>query len=320
MAGWTPSGKDAHHDAPLSNLAVKAFASSEGFIANQVFPVVPVMKESDRYYIIDPDSWLRIPFTKRARKTSAREVEYQVSSDNYFAENYSLLTTNAHEDLANADNAIRLRENSALFVTEMLLRDNESRVALTCTSGTNLGSYVTLSGVNQWSDYTNSDPIADVTTARAFIRNNTGIEANTMVIDFDSKQMLRRHPLLLDMFKYTQGGMLEDKELAHVFDVAQVLTASGIKNNAREGATSSLTSIWGKNVIIAHIEPGVSLQTKTFGLTMRWTPAGFPAPVQASRYEHHDKSKHAEVVEVGVFQDEKIVAKNLSYGIFAPVG
>ena len=318
MPGFTPSGKDAHHDAPLANLAIKAFAASEGFIANQVLPIVPVMKQSDRYYIIDPDSWLRVPFTKRARKTSAREVEYQVSSDNYYADNYALLTTNAKEDLANADNAIRLRENSTLFVTEMLLRDNEVRVANLATTGTNLGSYVSLSGTAKWTDFVNSDPIADVTTARAFIRGKTGIEANTMIIDYDTKEIVKRHPALLDMFKYTSAGMLDDKELMHVFGVANILTAAGIKNNAREGAVASITNIWGNNVIIAHIEPGISLETKTFGLTMRWTPEGFPAPVQAMRYDHHDQSKHAEVVEVGVFQAEKIVAKDLAYLIAAP--
>ena len=47
------TGRDLHIDVPLSKLAVKAFDSSgDGFIANQVFPVTPVNKQSDVYYTI----------------------------------------------------------------------------------------------------------------------------------------------------------------------------------------------------------------------------------------------------------------------------
>src|SRR5437667_1119801 len=94
------SGRDAHLDVPLSNLAIAAFASgTEGYIAGQLFPSVPVDKQSNRYYIIDPDSWLRIPDTRRAPKTRPNRIEFKVSSDAYFADNYALAGEIAKEDL-----------------------------------------------------------------------------------------------------------------------------------------------------------------------------------------------------------------------------
>jgi hypothetical protein len=36
----------------------------------------------------------------------------------------------------------------------------------------------------------------------------TGLVANTAVMDWDTLQVLRRHPVLLDMYKYTSGVLL----------------------------------------------------------------------------------------------------------------
>jgi len=317
MAGATPVGRDAHLDVPLSNVAVKAFQGTEDYIAQQLMPVVPVGKQSDKYYVIDKDAWLRIDNSLRAPKTAPRRVEFQVSSEGYFCDNYALAAENALEDLANADAALRLREGSTEHVTEMLLRDYENRVASMVLSGSNLGSYVSLSGTDKWSDYTNSDPVADVTTAHAFIRGQTGLTANTMVIDKDTLTIVRRHPILLDMYKYNGTGLVSMDVIKSVFEVENVLVGKGIKNNAAYGATASITNIWGNNVVLAHVKPGMSLKTATFGLSFRWTPAGIPGPMQAFRYRDPDPGKKVEVVEVGMYQDEKIVAKDLSYGILA---
>lgn len=316
MAG-TPIGRDAHHDVPLSNLAIKAFQGADAYIAQQLFPIVPVGKQSDKYYVLDKASWLRIGTSFRAPKTSPRRVTFRVSSDGYFADNYAFAGENALEDLANADVAIRLRNNTTQVVTDMLLRDYENRVANTVTSGTNLGSYVSLSGTAKWTDYTNSDPISDITTACAFIRQNTGLTPNTGVIDEDTIAVLRRHPAILDLYKYTAGGQATMDQLRDVLNVQNLLVGKGIKNNALENATASITNIWGNNVILCHVQPGTTLETATFGLTFRWSPPGIPGNMQAFRYNDPDPGKKTEVVEVGMYQDEKIVASDLSYGILS---
>jgi len=314
-AASTATGRDAHFDGPLSNLAIKAFQGRDGFIAQQLMPIVPVGKQSDKYYIIDKDSWLLIPDTRRAPKTSPKRVEFKVSSESYFCDNYALAGENAKEDLANADMAIQLRKNAVDVVMDALLRDYEVRVANAVTSLTNLGSGVSLTGTAKWSDYSNSDPIADVTTGHATIRQNTGLTANTLVIDEDTLAILIRHSLLLDMYKYTSGGQLKMDQLKDAFRVDNILVGRGVKNNAREGATASITNIWGNNAILARVSPGVGLQTETFGLSFRWTPANMPAPMQVRKYDDADPGKAVEVVDVGYYQDEKVVASALAYGI-----
>lgn len=318
FAAASPSGVDAHFDSPLSNLAIMAFQGRAQYIAQQLFPVVPVAKQSDKYYIIDQDSWLLIPDTARSPKTAPNRIEFKVSSESYFADNYALAGENAKEDLANADVAIMLRQNTVNVVMDALLRDYEARVANMVTSGTNLGSYVSLTGGSKWGDFTNSNPLTDVTTGHAFIQNTTGLKANTMVIDANTLRVVRRHPVLLDMYKYTTSGLMKMEDLKNAFDVENLLVAEGIKNVAPEGATASTVNIWGNNVILAHVDPAaVSRQTRTFGLSFRWNPVGMAAPMQVRRYEDPDPGKAVEVVDVAYFQDEKIVARNLSYGILS---
>ena len=307
------TGRDVHIDVPLSNIAVQAF-STGNFVGPSLFPVVPVGKQSNVYYTITKNTWLRNPqSTLRAPKTSPRRVEFDVSSDTYFANNYALAGENAFEVLASADDPIMLRARTTRKVVEDLMRDMEVRIANKVTSITNIGSGVSLTGANKWSDYVSSDPIADVTTGHAFIRNNTGVIANTLLIDYDSYQVTRRHPVLLDMFKYTQGGLLNDAELKEVFRVQNLLVPTGIRNAALEGGTASIVNIWGNNALLCYVGPAGGMETVTFGLSFQWRDPQLPAPFVVSVYNDPDPGKKTEITEVGYYADEKIVAAQLAY-------
>lgn len=308
------TGRDVHIDAPLSNIAVEAWKSGN-FVAERLFPTVPVQKQSDGYYIITKNTWLRTPSsTLRAPKTAPRRVEFDVSTDTYFAHNYALAGENSKEALANSDSPIALRARTARMVVEMLMRDKEQRVANQVTSITNIGSGVLLTGGNKWSDYLNSDPISDITTGHAFIRGNTGVIANTLLIDWDTSQTVRRHPVMLDMFKYTQGGLLNDAELLEVFKVKQLLISDAIRNAANEGGTASIVNIWGNNALLCYVDnaaPG--LQTCTFGLGFNWQSPDLPAAMGARVYDDPDAGKKLELTEVGYYSAEKVIAQQLAY-------
>jgi hypothetical protein len=275
-----------------------------------------VDKQSNRYYIIDPDSWLRVPDTRRAPKTRPNRIEFKVSSDAYFANNYALAGDIAKEDLANADRALQVRENTTNIVLQSLLQDFEVRVANQVTSATNVGSGVTVS--SKWSDLTNSNPLVDVTTAIAFIRQTTGIMPNTLVVDEDTYQVLRRHSKLLELYKYTSGGLLGDDQIAAAMGVTRLLRGRGIVNRALEGQTASMVNIWGNNALLAYVQPGLSMMTATLGLALQWTPEGIPGPMAVYRYDDPDPGKKVETVEACYYQAEKIVGKNLGYLMVAP--
>lgn len=307
----------AHIDVPLSNFAVSAFSEGTNeFIGDQVFPVVPVGKESDKYYTITKDSFFRVEDARRGRKTQARRVEFEVSSDSYYAHNYALAGEIALEDRANADTAIMLEQNTVRNLVTNLRRAQEERIANLIGSATNVGSGVLLTGTSKWNDFVNSDPLSAINTAHAFIRQQTGLVPNTAIVDWDTMMVLRRHPRVLDLFKYTSGGEATDTQLQEVLKVDRLLVGKAIKENDLEGGTSSITNVWGNKCILAHINTTPSLMTATPGMRFQWRPDGFAAPFAVERrVETGAGTRKVVVLEAGHFQDEKITAANLAYVI-----
>jgi len=315
----TPVGPDAHHDVPLSNFAVSAFArGAEGFVGNDLFPAMPVGKQSDRYYVIDKAAFLRNPDTRRSPGTRSKKVEFRVSSEPYYAENHALHTTITAEDGANADAAIQLRQNGVGLINTNLQRAQEVRIANIVTTSGNLGGALVVA--SKWSSLATgtSNPLTDVESAHAFIRLTTGLVANTMVLDYDSWQKVRRHADLLEMYKYTSGGQVTEEQLASAFGVQRLLIPQGVVENALEGGTSSMTNIWGNNAILAYLGPNTGLQSQTLGIRMQWRNPAFPAAFGVQRRLAMGAAEEkVEYIESGHYQDEKLVATNLGFQLLA---
>lgn len=319
MAGEYLIDGGSHIDRALTNLAIKGFSGAASNIADLVLPFVPVGRQSDIYYKLDSDNWLRTRDTLRAPLAPANLADWQVSSETYFAPNYSFGTMLAKETLANADIAVQLRENSTSFVIEALARDREVRVANLLTTSGNLGHTKALvsshasAGEVSWSNTVSSDPLSTITSAHAYVQGRTGLVPNTLIVSWDTYQNLRLNERLLNITKYTNASLVPAEVLTATLRVDRILIGQGIKNTNKEGLTASLSNIWGSGAIVAHISPQVGLQTSTLGLQFRWTPEGFPGPAAIERFDHHDRTRRAEIIHGTYFSDEKIVAKDLGY-------
>ena len=320
----TAIGRSAlHFDRLLTDIAIEAWDSQDGqFIGDQVLPSVMVDKQSDIYAVIEPDGFFREYTAERAPMAKSNAITWSVSSGTYYARNYALQGRHALEDLINADTAFRLRENTARAVVMGLKRARESRIASTVTSGTNVGSYVALSGATKWSATDSADILGQVNSAHAFIRSRTGMIPNTLVIDWDSLQVCRRNAQLLRLFSPTNAGQLPlDWLQSQVFQVDRILVGRAVKNVAAQGKTTSMTSVWGNNALLAYIDPSPGgLQTQTFGLSFDWQAPHYPANLGVKRAVYADAGEaNVEVVEAGHYQDHQIVARDLAYLISATI-
>ncbi len=314
--GATPVGGDAHYDTPLSNFASAAFdITDEAFIADRVFPVVNVSKQSDRYYELMKHDFSRNRDTLRAPKTPANRVTFSVSSNTFFCDNYALAAENAIEDLVNADTAVNLRQNSIRLIQRLLRLDQEVRVASLATTPANVGSSVLLSGATSWFSTTSADIIGQVMSGHAFIRSQTGLLPNTAIVDYDSFQAARRNSRAWDQYKYTTGeSFLSIEQLRQMWQVDNILIGRAIVNNSATGWSS--TNVWGNNCVLAHISPATGLQSMTAGVRFRWQPGTFPANFGVmTDVRNRAGQEKIEIVEAGLYQDEKIVAKDLMYCI-----
>lgn len=313
------TARDLHIDVPLTNMVIGY--EPKGFIVDQIFPSISVAKQSDKYFTWDKGDFFRIPNTLRSPKTKGRTIELSVSSNSYFADNYALVHEEPYENMANADNILASREKRVRALKNLLTLDWENRVASQITSGSNLGSYTTLSGTGQWSDYTNSDPVSDIEVGKSAIRSTTGLDTNLMVIGYDVYMKLIHHPDILERIKYVQKGVVTADILASVFDVERILVGKTIKNTGSEGLANSFSDVWGKNVVLMHVTnaPDAGGTDPSLGYSFRWDAPMLGGQPMAAEIWNDPDGGNFENRRVQYYQDEKITASELGYLIAAAV-
>lgn len=312
--------QDVHIDTPLSNLVIGF--EPDDLIVSQIFPEVMVNKQSNVYWKWEKGDFFRLPdSTLRAEKTKGKMVEFNVSSETYFARNYALRNEESFETLANAANVLKTREKALRALKALMMLDWENRVASQISSGSNMGSFTTLTGTAQWSDLANSDPINDVLVGKESIRSTTGKSANLIIIPEAVRVKLVQHPDIIDRVKYTgtndMPGQVTAKAIAALFEVDKVLFPKAIKNTGEIGQSDSFSDVWSDNVILAYVTNGPDPDGRdpSLGYTFRWINEALQSLPFASEIWNDPDGGNFENRRVQTYQDEKLTATELGYVI-----
>jgi len=261
--------QDVVVDPALSNVSIRY--TNDNFIADLVLPMVKTAKQTGKYYVYDKAN-LRIDKTNRAAGSAANEIDFGVAPSGTFAcDDHALKGFVADEIQDQADAALNPLVDETETVTEKLLLDREQNAATLLTSSSNITQYTALSGTSQWSDYSNSDPIGDIRTARTTIHQNTFKKPNTLIMGKQVWDMLVEHPQLIERVKYSQLGVITEELVARLFQVEKVIVGEAGSNTANEGQADSLSYIWGKNAIVAYIAPQVKIKMLTLGVTFTYS-------------------------------------------------
>lgn len=306
---------DLHIDTPLTNLVIGF--EPKGFIVDQIYPMVPTDKQSNKFYRWDKGDFFRIPQTQRSPKSKGNEVVFNVSSDSYFANNFALRHEESFEAMTNADAVLRGREKRVRALKSLLMLDWEDRVARQITSGSNLGSFTTLSGTSQWSDFENSDPVQDVETGRESIRATTGLLPNLMVMGHNVFRKLKNHPDIIDRIKHAQRGFITEAIIAEYFDIDRILVGTTIKNTGEENLADSFSNVWGNHAVLLHVTAGPDPDGRdpSVGYTFRWNAPLLGGQPMAAEIWNDPDGGNFENRRVQFYQDEKLTATELGYVI-----
>ncbi len=261
--------QDVVVDPALSNVSIKY--TNDTFIADLLLPMLKTSKQTGKYYVYDKAN-LRVDKTNRAAGSAANEIDFGVSPTGTFAcDDHALKGFVVDEVQDQADAALNPLIDETETVTEKLMLDRETNAAALLFSTANITQNTTLSGTNQWSDYSNSDPIGDVRTARTTIHAATFKKPNTLVLGKQVFDMLIEHPQIIERIKYSQLGVVTAELLARLFQVEQVIVGEAGSNTAVEGQTDSLSYIWGKYALVCYIAPQIRLKMLTLGLTFTYS-------------------------------------------------
>lgn len=273
-----PTPGDVHVDRALTNISLAYVQAQENYIADKVFPVVPVARQSDRFFLYDKGDLLRDEAAERAPGTES--VGSGVGIDNtpsYYAPVYAY-----HEDVsdqlaANADQPINPFRDSAENVMQKLLTKKEVLWAskffaqsVWDTDREGVSSSPTGTQFLQW-DAANADPVTDIENTKETIRGLTGYDANTLVLGAEVFSIIKNNSTILDRIRYTQKGIITTELLAPIFGVDRVLVAKAVQNTAAEGATATIADIFGKAALLVYAAPNPSIRRPSGGYTFSWT-------------------------------------------------
>jgi hypothetical protein len=312
---------NVHIDQPLSNLTLAYVQEQTNFIADKVFPTVGVQNQSNKYYIYDRANMNRAgDVQKLAPRTEVNRIGQSISNDSYFADVYGLGMDFDEQTLSNEDAMLDIRSAGATTLVNRLLIHREEQFAASFFAAGIWGTDATPS--NLWSDYTNSTPIRDVTTARRTMQlKSGGFKPNTMVIGKEVRDILINHPDILARLNggatVTNTALITDAKLAEIFEVENFYVMEAVKNTGAEGLTESNAFIGGKNALLVHTPRTAGLMTPAAGLTFAWNNiqgvSNLGVTVESFSDDALKRQQVAEHIQVKMSYDMKVVGADLGY-------
>lgn len=319
----SPNRSDIHIDKALTQISVQYLQDTSNFIADKVFPTVPVVKQSDRYFKYLKEDWFRDDAAERAMGTESAGGSYDIdNTPNYFCTKYAFHKDVFEEDRVNSDNPLTPDQDAVAFVTDKILLNKENRWAKTYFKDgvwamDNAGAAYDSGSPNAtgvyWDDYDHSDPIKDITQWCTEMAETTGKRPNTLTLGRKVYDALRQHPDILDRIKFTQKGVVTMDLLATLFDVERILVANAIQNTAKKGQEAAMSFTIGQHALLSYSPMRAGLKTASAGYCFTWTGLMGSNALggRINRFSMHHLGIGTERIECELAYDMKVVASDL---------
>ena len=286
-----------HIDRPLTNISIGY--RSEGLIADDLFPNVPVGKESDSYYQFDKANSMRNPQTLRANGAEANEDNISLSTSSYRLEEHALKEIITKRDRELADPGVNLEVSTVEDLTGKILRHKERDAAGIVFTDGNWANETSLSATLAWSANTTlSNPILNADSAASVIITQAGVRPNVCVLDLRTFNAAKEHTSIVDRIKYTSSDSVTEGLLAKLFNVKKLFVAYGTENTAQENLAASMSLIWTDSAWFGYVEyaPGLKRPSALYNFRNG-------AGVQVKRYM--DEPRNGEWFEVAHMYDQR---------------
>ena len=286
------SVKDVHYDAILTQVSLGYRLPS--LVAEEVFPVVKVKKESDTYL-----KWSsvekKILDDKRAAGTPAKDWgDIKWTTGTYSCVEHALKKPVPDRVRDNADAPIKPKLNAVKQMTYAIKLGYEKRVAQLAQD---TGQIPNAAASVAW-DAANPNIEDDIDAAKEAFRTRNGFMPNAIIIPYQVARYVVKY------LKANSDLSIKERytiwKLPDVIYDMKTISPQAIEDTAAFGVASSLSNVWGDVVTLCYINPNPGLDDVSFGWTIRsrdW---------RVRRWR--DEEREAEIVETSVVQDEVLVA------------
>jgi hypothetical protein len=300
------------------------------FVGLRMLPEAAVNTQSGIYRVFDRSSRVRFP-SRREPGTVANEVRGgRWSTDTFKTVEHSLQAAVADEERQQLTSqggyanpvfggALDLdpeRDATALVNNSLLLEHEIAVAALLRNTATYPGGHsVTLVLADQWDNYAGatSNPIDIIRAAILKIQSKIGRPPNRLLMGSLGVTWLENHPDMVARF--TNFNLTDPGAFQQLtgFEGEIVLVADDKYNDADiQEATETLVEAWGKDVILAYVNPEMTVRDLSFGKTFAQIyPDGTTRPTDRWREE----GRKSDLVRTSWKWDTKITSSIAGYVI-----
>ena len=299
-----PTAVSEHTDKLMTDFAL-GYQNQE-FVADQIFPVVPVDYETDKYDVFGLED-RDVVEDLHPDNGGYTRVTHGKSQDSYACLDRGLEDAIPFRKINNADPTVKgnLVERATANLMQRILLNREKRVLEKVGTGSNWTTTAALSGIARW-DNAESDPVTTILTYKTAMRA-LGVEPDTLFLAGDVWDKLQVHPTFMEVFKNT-GIISSVAQIAARFEISRIILSRAVYNTTKPGQNRSLSLLFSKKAFLFRSPPpgDVGMATPKCGAIFCWTGDTEGQRYLVERYD--DKAIRGHVVRVRSNTDEKITA------------
>lgn len=271
-----------------------------GYIADRVAPYRNVTSQLFRWYSSKISEAFTVYDTQIDRLGQANEMTHGWTLTEDSTKDYAIREPVPYADEAEAQAQnlpFQLKAEAAQNVVDQIQLNREIRVSTIVNSTSSyLTGYFVDKASAKWSDFANSDPVADILDAQSkmLIRPTVAVTSRRVA------DILQRHPKIA----VALGGSLNSgmyyplDQIARLLNLREIIVGDTLYQTSKRGQTLVTGNIWPDNFAM-HYRSGVDAsgvlslsgaQTRSpdFLSTFRWAPGGSEWVATEKQYEPGD--------------------------------
>lgn len=287
--------------------------SRSKFIGQRVLPAFNTPQKSGEYPVIPLNQLLKPQETARAPRSGYNRGQWEfdmrnyTTSENGWEEPLDDVEASMYSYLLDAE------EVSAMRCVDVILRNQERRVAALVMNAANVGDTQAVTG-GAWNAPATAKPEDDINAAKDKMEA-FGLQPNALILSAKTLRNLVRTDELRDRLQYTNAveTMSQQERINAVaayfmLPAANILVGDSLTDSAKEGqATTSIGQIWSENyALLAKISSGgMDLREPSLGRTFVWGEEGGQLTVE----QYRDDSVRSNIYRARQFTGEAITYK-----------
>ena len=308
-----------HIDRALTNISVAYMQGEDAFIADKVFPIINVTKQSDVYFVYSKADMFRDEVQERGRGAESAGGDWNVTlADPYHCRKYAFHYDITQEERVNYDKPLDVDRDTTEWLAQKMLLKREMDFSKKFFGKGIWGKDIDLS-TKKWTDPT-SDPVEVVNNIMLDMAENTGKKPNFAIMSPDVFYALKRHDAIMDRIKYTQKGIITLDLIASLFEVEKIYVPWGIVNAGPntpgyDDIKTDMKFIYKSSMLLGYRAKRPSLKQPTAGYIFAWTGLEGASAYGSRmvRIKMDQLGLGTERLEMEMAYDQKQICKDMGY-------